>query len=124
MILLCLISLRMIVLYISLWILILSSSSNGIYHLLSLVLPCLFCSITNLIYDLYIVMLTAMTFQILINNNNYVMLYITITIISIYIYTLSVTKGAFVTVRSILSSAEPMLSTFTKHLYFNAMNPI
>lgn len=68
-------------------------------------------------------MLTAMTFQILINNN-YVMLYITITIISIYIYTLSVTKGAFVTVRSILSSAEPMLSTFTKHLYFNAMNPI
>ena len=52
------------------------------------------------------------------------MLYITITIISIYIYTLSVTKGAFVTVRSILSSAEPMLSTFTKHLYFNAMNPI
>lgn len=123
MILLCLISLRMIVLYISLWILILSSSSNGIYHLLSLVLPCLFCSITNLIYDLYIVMLTAMTFQILINNN-YVMLYITITIISIYIYTLSVTKGAFVTVRSILSSTEPMLSTFTKHLYFNAMNPI
>ena len=52
------------------------------------------------------------------------MLYITITMISIYIYTLSVTKGAFVTVRSILSSAEPMLSTFTKHLYFNAMNPI
>ena len=77
-----------------------------------------------MIYIIFIVMLTAMTFQILINNKNiYYNKYITISIISIYIYTLSVTKGLLSTVRSILSSAESIILFFTKHLYFNAMNP-